>query len=33
MDLKEKIIKNKDKFDKTNELYNLLTDDLLNFFR
>lgn len=31
MDLKEKIIKNKDKFDKTNKLYNLLTDDLLNF--
>lgn len=31
MDLKEKIIKNKEKFDKTNEVHKILTNELLEF--
>lgn len=31
MDLKEKIVKNKEKFDKTNESYNILTKELLDY--
>jgi len=31
MDLKEKIVKNKEKFDKTNETYNILTKELLDY--
>ena len=31
MDLKEKIIKNKEKFNKTNETYNILSENLLEF--
>ena len=31
MDLKEKILKNKEKFDKTNETYNILSENLLEF--
>ena len=31
MDLKEKILKNKEKFNKTNETYNILSENLLEF--
>jgi hypothetical protein len=31
MDLKEKILKNKEKFNKTNETYNILPENLLEF--
>jgi hypothetical protein len=31
MDLKEKIVKNREKFDKTNETYNILTKELLDY--
>ncbi len=31
MDLKEKIVKNKEKFDKTNDTYNILTKELLDY--
>ena len=31
MDLKEKIVKNKEKFDKTNETYSILTKELLDY--
>jgi len=31
MDLKEKILKNKEKFNKTNETYNILSEKLLEF--
>ena len=31
MDLKEKIVKNKEKFNKTNEAYNILTKELLDY--
>ena len=31
MDLKEKIVKNKEKFDKTNDAYNILTKELLDY--
>lgn len=31
MDLKEKILKNKEKFNKTNETYNILSENLLKF--